>query len=143
MAKKITAYIKLEVAAGAAKPSPPVGPALGQHGLNIMEFCKGFNASTQHLEPGSPTPVVITVYHDRTFSFELKTAPASYLLRKAAGLSKGSKTPGKGAPVGRVSMEQVAEVAQIKLPDLNVVDLESAKRVIAGSARSMGLEIVG
>lgn len=143
MAKKITAYIKLEVAAGAAKPSPPVGPALGQHGLNIMGFCKGFNAATQHLEPGSPTPVVITVYHDRTFSFELKTPPASYLLRKAAGVSKGSKTPGKGAPVGRVDWGQIEEIASLKMPDLNVADLEAAKRVVAGSARSMGLEIVG
>lgn len=143
MAKKITAYIKLEVAAGAAKPSPPVGPALGQHGLNIMGFCKEFNAATQNLELGSPTPVVITVYHDKTFSFELKTPPASYLLRKAAGLSKGSKTPGKGGPVGSVSWEQITEVAKIKMPDLNVADLEAGKRVVAGSARSMGLEIVG
>lgn len=143
MAKKITAYIKLEVAAGAAKPSPPVGPALGQHGLNIMQFCKGFNAATQHLDPGSPTPVLITVYQDRTFTFEIKTPPASYLLRKAAGLTKGAVTPGKGASVGNVNWEQVAEVAKVKMPDLNAVDLEAAKRIIAGSARSMGLEIVG
>ena len=143
MAKKITAYIKLEVPAGAAKPSPPVGPALGQHGLNIMQFVKAFNAETQSLEPGSPTPVVITVYHDKTFSFELKTPPAAYLLRKAAGLTKGSKTPGKGAPIGSVNWDQVEEVAKLKLPDLNAVDLEAAKRIVAGSARSMGLEIVG
>ena len=143
MAKKITAYIKLEVPAGAAKPSPPVGPALGQHGLNIMQFCKGFNASTQHLDPGSPTPVVITVYQDRTFTFELKTPPASYLLRKAAGINKGSQTPGKGAPVGSVNWDQVAEVAKVKMPDLNAANLEAAKKIVAGSARSMGLEIVG
>lgn len=143
MAKKITAYVKLQVAAGVAKPSPPVGPALGQHGLNIMEFCKTFNLATQHLEVGSPTPVVITVYHDRTFTFELKTPPASYLLRKAAGLSKGAKTPGKGAPTGRVTWAQVAEIAQTKMVDLNAMDLEAAKLTIAGSARSIGLEIVG
>lgn len=143
MAKKITAYIKLEVPAGAAKPSPPVGPALGQHGLNIMEFCKGFNARTQNLEPGSPTPVVITVFQDRTFLFELKTPPASYLLRKACGLSKGAATPGKGGYVGKVTWEQVADIAKIKMPDLNAADLEGAKLIVAGSARSMGLEVVG
>ncbi|MBF0095859.1 MAG: 50S ribosomal protein L11 [Magnetococcales bacterium] len=143
MAKKITAYVKLQVAAGAAKPSPPIGPALGQHGLNIMEFCKSFNQATQHLEPGSPTPVVITVYHDRTFTYELKTPPASYLLRKAAGMSKGAKTPGKGAATGKITWSQIAEVAQVKMPDLNAMDLEAAKMTIAGTAKSIGLEIVG
>jgi len=143
MAKKVTASIKLEVPAGAAKPSPPVGPALGQHGLNIMEFCKGFNARTQKMEAGSPIPVVITVYNDRTFTFELKTPPASYLLRKVSGLPKGAQTPGKGDPVGKVTWEQVASIAQTKMPDLNAADLEGAKKIIAGSARSMGLEIVG
>jgi large subunit ribosomal protein L11 len=142
MAKKITAYIKLEVPAGAAKPSPPVGPALGQHGLNIMEFCKAFNAKTQKMEPGAPTPVVITVYQDRTFSFEMKTPPASYYLRKALNLSKGSQTPGKGGPIGQVTGAQLAEIAQAKMVDLNAKDLEGAKRIIAGSARSMGLEVV-
>ncbi len=142
MAKKIVAYVKLECPAGAAKPSPPVGPALGQHGLNIMEFCKTFNARTQGMEPGSPTPVLITVYGDRTFSFELKTSPASYLLRKASGVAKGGTTPGKGAPIGKVTWAQVQEIAQIKLVDLNAKDIEGAKRIIAGSARSMGLEVV-
>lgn len=142
MAKKITAYIKLQVAAGQAKPSPPVGPALGQHGLNIMEFCKGFNARTQEMELGSPVPVVITVYADRTFSFEMKTAPASFFLMKAAKLPKGSKTPGKGSYAGQVTWQQVEEIAQAKMTDLNAVDLEGAKRIIAGSARSMGLEVV-
>ncbi|MBF0156486.1 MAG: 50S ribosomal protein L11 [Magnetococcales bacterium] len=142
MAKKITAYIKLQVAAGNAKPSPPVGPALGQHGLNIMEFCKAFNARTQKMDPGSPVPVVISVYQDRTFSFELKTPPASYFLVKAAGLEKGSSGPGRGAPVGRVTSAQLTEIARQKMPDLNAADLEAAKRIIAGSARSMGLEIV-
>ena len=142
MAKKITAYIKLEVPAGAAKPSPPVGPALGQHGLNIMEFCKAFNAKTQKMDPGAPTPVVITVYQDRTFSFVMKTPPASYYLRKALNLSKGSQTPGKGAPVGKVTGAQLEEIAKAKMVDLNAKDLEGAKRIIAGSARSMGLEVV-
>ncbi|MBF0179499.1 MAG: 50S ribosomal protein L11 [Magnetococcales bacterium] len=142
MAKKITAYIKLECPAGAAKPSPPVGPALGQHGLNIMEFVKTFNAKTQHLEPLAPTPVLITVYADRTFTFELKTSPATYLLRKAAGVPKGGVTPGKGASIGKVTWAQVQEIAQTKMVDLNAKDLEGAKRIIAGSARSMGLEVV-
>jgi len=142
MAKKITAYIKLEVPAGAAKPSPPVGPALGQHGLNIMEFCKSFNAKTQKMDPGAPTPVVITVYQDRTFTFEMKTPPASYYLRKALNLSKGSQTPGKGKPVGQVTDAQLEEIAKAKMVDLNAKDLEGAKRIIAGSARSMGLEVV-
>ncbi|MBF0369258.1 MAG: 50S ribosomal protein L11 [Magnetococcales bacterium] len=142
MAKKITAYIKLEVPAGAAKPSPPVGPALGQHGLNIMEFCKSFNAKTQKMEAGAPIPVVISVFSDRTFTFELKTPPASYYLRKAGGLEKGSQTPGRGESVGTVKWSQVEEIAQAKMPDLNAGDIEAAKRIIAGSARSMGLEIV-
>lgn len=142
MAKEITAYIKLEVPAGGAKPSPPVGPALGQHGLNIMEFCKAFNARTQSLEAGSPIPVVITVFKDRTFNFELKTPPASFLLRKAAGMTKGAKTPGKGAAAGSVTWAQVEEIARTKMPDLNAADVDAAKRVIAGSARSMGVEVV-
>lgn len=142
MAKKITAYVKLECPAGAAKPSPPVGPALGQHGLNIMEFCKTFNARTQHLEPLAPTPVLITVYGDRTFSFELKTSPATYLLRKASGVAKGGLTPGKGAPIGKVTWDQIEEIAMTKMEDLNAKDMEGAKRIIAGSARSMGLEVV-
>jgi large subunit ribosomal protein L11 len=142
MAKKITAYIKLEVPAGAAKPSPPVGPALGQHGLNIMEFCKAFNAKTSKMDPGAPTPVVITVYQDRTFTFEMKTPPASYYLKKALNLPKGSQTPGKGEPVGKVTDAQLEEIAKAKMVDLNAKDMEGAKRIIAGSARSMGLVVV-
>ncbi|HIJ84752.1 MAG: LSU ribosomal protein L11P [Magnetococcales bacterium] len=142
MAKKITAYIKLEVAAGQAKPSPPVGPALGQHGLNIMEFCKAFNAQTQKIEPGSPVPVVISVYQDRTFSFVMKTPPAAFLLKKAAGLAKGSATPGRGDKAGKVTWQQVEDIARLKLTDMNAMDVEGAKRSIAGSARSMGLEVV-
>ena len=142
MAKKITAYIKLEVPAGQAKPSPPVGPALGQHGLNIMEFCKAFNAKTQKMDPGAPTPVVITVYQDRTFTFVMKTPPASYFLKKALNLPKGSQTPGKGGAVGTVTGAQLEEIAKAKMVDLNAKDMEGAKRIIAGSARSMGLEVV-
>nr|CRH06691.1 50S ribosomal subunit protein L11 [Candidatus Magnetococcus massalia] len=142
MAKKITAYIKLQVPAGGAKPSPPVGPALGQHGLNIMEFCKAFNAKTGKMDPGSPVPVVITVYADRTFSFDMKTPPASYFLRKAAGLEKGSMTPNKGPHVGKVTWAQVEEIAKAKMVDLNANDIEAAKKIIAGSANSMGLEVV-
>lgn len=142
MAKKITAYVKLEVPSGAAKPSPPVGPALGQHGLNIMQFCKDFNARTQKMDPGVPTPVLITVFSDRTFTFELKTPPASYFLRKAAGVPKGSPKPGKGNFIGKVTWAQVQEIAQVKMADLNAVDLEGAKRTIAGSARAMGLQVV-
>lgn len=142
MAKKITAYIKLEVPAGAAKPSPPVGPALGQHGLNIMEFCKTFNARTEKMDPGSPVPVVISVYQDRTFSFEMKTPPASYFLRKAVGVTKGAQTPGRGVAIGKVTGKQLEEIAQAKMPDLNASDLAAAKRTIAGSARAMGLEVV-
>jgi len=141
MAKKIVGYIKLEVPAGKANPSPPIGPALGQRGLNIMEFCKQFNAQTQGLEPGMPIPVVITAYGDRSFSFITKTPPASYFLKKAANLEKGSQTPGKGL-VGKVTMKQVREIAEKKMKDLNAKDLEGAARMIAGSARSMGLEVV-
>ena len=139
MAKKVSAYIKLQVPAGQANPSPPVGPALGQHGVNIMEFCKGFNALTQSLEPGAPVPVVITVYADRSFSFEMKTPPASYLLKKAAGLKSGSGTPNT-QKVGSVSRDQLEEIVKVKDPDLTAADLEAALRTIAGSARSMGIE---
>jgi len=142
MAKKIAGYIKLEIPAGQANPSPPVGPALGQRGLNIMEFCKAFNAATQKMEPGMPTPVIITAYSDRSFSFETKTAPASYFLRKAAKIKKGSAAPGKTS-VGTVTMAQVREIAEAKMVDLNAADLDAAARIIAGSARSMGLQVVG
>jgi large subunit ribosomal protein L11 len=140
MAKKITGYIKLQVAAGKANPSPPIGPALGQRGLNIMEFCKAFNAQTQGLEPGMPIPVVITVFADKTFSFVTKTPPNSYFLKKAAGLSKGSQTPGRGT-VGKVTMAQIHEIAKEKMKDLNAHDLDAAARMLVGSARSMGLEV--
>ena len=142
MAKKIEGYIKLHVPAGQANPSPPIGPALGQRGVNIMEFCKAFNAETQNQEPGMPIPVVITAYQDRTFSFITKTPPASYLLKKAAGLDKASETPGKEA-VGQVNMAQVRAIAERKMVDLNANDLEAACKTIAGSARSMGIEVVG
>ncbi|MFT4562845.1 MAG: large subunit ribosomal protein L11 [Gammaproteobacteria bacterium] len=142
MAKKIDAYIKLQVAAGQANPSPPVGPALGQRGVNIMEFCKAFNAKTQNLEPGLPTPVVITVFSDKSFTFITKTPPASVLLRKAAGLAKGSSTPNT-VKVGRVSREQLEEIAKTKDPDLTASDIDAAIRTIAGTARSMGLEVEG
>ena len=141
MAKKVVGFIKLEVPAGKANPSPPIGPALGQRGLNIMEFCKAFNARTQGLEPGMPIPVVITAYGDRSFTFETKTSPASYFLKKAAGVEKGSQTPSKGF-VGKVTMKQVREIAEKKMKDLNAKDLEGAARMIAGTARSMGLEVV-
>ncbi|SOE01773.1 50S ribosomal protein L11 [Caenispirillum bisanense] len=141
MAKKIIGFIKLQIPAGKANPSPPVGPALGQRGLNIMEFCKAFNASTQNLEPGMPIPVVITAYSDRTFSFVTKTPPVSYFLKKAAGLPKGSQTPGKGT-VGKVTMAQIEEIANAKMKDLNCVTVESASAMIRGSALSMGLEVV-
>ena len=140
MAKKIDGYIKLEVPAGKANPSPPIGPALGQRGLNIMEFCKAFNAETQGLEPGMPIPCVITVYGDRSFSFITKTPPASFLLRKAARLDKGSQMAGREI-AGSVTMKQVREIAEQKMVDLNANDLEGACRMIAGSARSMGLEV--
>jgi large subunit ribosomal protein L11 len=142
MAKKVVGYIKLQIPAGKANPSPPVGPALGQRGLNIMEFCKAFNASTQSLEPGMPIPVVITAYSDRTFTFITKTPPITYFLKKAAGIQKGSQTTGRGAKVGKVTMTQVREIAAKKMVDLNANDIEAASRMIVGSARSMGLEVV-
>lgn len=141
MAKKITGYIKLQVAAAKATPSPPIGPALGQRGLNIMEFCKAFNAQTQSIEPGTPIPVVITVYADRTFSFVTKTPPNTFFLKKAAGIAKGTQTPGR-ENVGKVTMTQIREIATIKMPDLNALDLDAACQMIIGSARSMGLEVV-
>ena len=142
MAKKIEAYIKLQVPAQDANPSPPVGPALGQHGVNIMEFCKAFNAQTQSLEKGMPVPVVITVYNDRSFTFIMKTPPASVLLKKAAGLPKGRGTPNTNK-VGKVTRAQLEEIAKTKEPDLTAADLDAAVRTIAGSARSMGLEVEG
>lgn len=142
MAKKIEAYIKLQVPAGQANPSPPVGPALGQRGVNIMEFCKQFNAQTQGLEPGLPVPVVVTVYSDRSFSFVTKTPPASVLLRKAAGAEKGSSEPNKNK-IGKVTRAQLEEIARTKRPDLTAADLEAAVRTIAGTARSMGIETEG
>ena len=142
MAKKVQAYIKLQVAAGKANPSPPVGPALGQHGVNIMEFCKAFNAATQDIEPGLPTPVVITVYSDRSFTFVTKTPPAAVLLKKAAGIKSGSGEPNKNK-VGTVTREQLEEIAKTKEPDLTAADLDAAVRTIAGSARSMGLNVEG
>ncbi len=140
MAKKIEAYIKLQVPAGDANPSPPVGPALGQHGVNIMEFCKAFNGQTQKLEKGLPIPVVITVYNDRSFTFITKTPPASILLKKAAGIQKGSGTPNT-SKVGTVTRAQLEEIATTKMPDLNAADMDAAVRIIAGSARSMGLDV--
>lgn len=142
MAKKIESYIKLQVSAGQANPSPPVGPALGQHGVNIMEFCKAFNAKTQNLEPGAPVPVVISVYNDRSFTFETKTPPASFLLKKAAGVKKGSAKPNLDK-VGTVSRAQLEEIATTKMPDLSAYDMDAAVRIIAGSARSMGLNTEG
>ncbi|MFA5496111.1 MAG: 50S ribosomal protein L11 [Porticoccaceae bacterium] len=142
MAKKVNAYIKLQVKAGQANPSPPVGPALGQHGVNIMEFCKAFNAQTQSLEQGTPTPVVITVYSDRSFTFVMKTPPASFLLKKAAGVSSGSARPNTDK-VGKVTREQLEEIAKTKTPDLTAADLDGAVRTIAGSARAMGLTVEG
>jgi len=142
MAKKVNAYIKLQVPAGQANPSPPVGPALGQHGVNIMEFCKAFNAQTQSVEQGMPLPVVITVYSDRSFTFITKTPPASVLLKKAAGVPKGSSTPNTNK-VGKVTRVQLEEIAKTKEPDLTAADLDAAVRTIAGSARSMGLEVEG
>ncbi len=140
MAKKVEAFIKLQVKAGEANPSPPVGPALGQHGVNIMEFCKAFNAQTQSTEKGMLIPVIITVYSDRSFTFITKTPPASVLLRKAMGLEKGSSTPNT-VKVGEVSREQLEEIAKTKMPDLNAINLDAAVRTIAGSARSMGLNV--
>ncbi|MCG6860789.1 MAG: 50S ribosomal protein L11 [Chromatiaceae bacterium] len=142
MAKKISAYIKLQVKAGEANPSPPVGPALGQHGVNIMEFCKAFNAKTQNLEKGLPIPVVITVYADRSFTFITKTPPASVLLRKIVGVPKGSSTPNV-TKVGTVTRAQLEEIANTKMPDLTAADMDAAVRTIAGSARAMGLNVEG
>lgn len=142
MAKKVQAYIKLQVAAGKANPSPPVGPALGQHGVNIMEFCKAFNAQTQEMEAGLPVPVVITVYNDRSFTFITKTPPAAVLLKKAAGIKSGSGRPNT-EKVGKVTRAQIEEIARTKEPDLTAADLEAAVRTIAGSARSMGLNVEG
>ena len=142
MAKKVMAMIKLQVEAGKANPSPPIGPALGQHGVNIMEFCKAFNAKTQNLEKGMPIPVVITVYADRSFTFITKTPPAAVLLRKAAGIAKGSGTPNT-TKVGTVNREQLEEIVRTKEPDLTAADMDAAVRTIAGSARSMGLNVEG
>ena len=142
MAKKVSGYIKLQIPAGQANPSPPVGPALGQQGVNIMEFCKAFNAQTQNIEKGLPTPVVITVYSDRSFTFVLKTPPASVLIRKAIGIEKGSGAPNTNK-VGRISRKQLEDIAKMKQPDLTSADLEAAVRTIAGSARSMGVDVEG
>ena len=141
MAKKVVGYVKLQVPAGQANPSPPIGPALGQRGLNIMEFCKAFNAATQKMEPGSPVPVVITAYQDKSFTFEMKSPPASFFLKKAAKINAGSKEPGKNL-VGKVTMAQCREIAEQKLKGMNARDLDAATREIAGSARSMGLQVV-
>ncbi|MFZ1183698.1 MAG: 50S ribosomal protein L11 [Pseudolabrys sp.] len=140
MAKKVTGFLKLQVPAGAANPSPPIGPALGQRGLNIMEFCKAFNAQTQKMEKGIPIPVIITTYQDRSFTFEMRTPPVSYFLKKAAKLESGAKTPGR-EPVGKVSKKQVREIAEQKMKDLNCDTVEAAMRMIEGSARSMGLTV--
>jgi large subunit ribosomal protein L11 len=142
MAKKVQGYVKLQVPAGKANPSPPIGPALGQQGVNIMGFCKEFNAATQKLEVGMPIPVVITVYSDRSFTFVMKTPPASYLIKKAAGITSGSKTPHTDK-VGRINLAQVEEIAKVKWPDLNAASMDAAVRIIAGSARSMGVEVEG
>ena len=142
MAKKVQGYVKLQVPAGSANPSPPIGPALGQQGVNIMEFCKQFNAQTQKLEKGLPIPVVITVYTDRSFTFIMKTPPAAVLIRKAIGIEKGSGTPNT-AKVGKISRKQLEDVAKMKQPDLTAADLEAAVRTIAGSARSMGVDVEG
>jgi large subunit ribosomal protein L11 len=142
MAKKVTAYVKLQIPAGKANPAPPVGPALGQNGVNIMEFCKAFNAATQKLEPGLPTPVVITVYSDRSFTFITKTPPATVLIKKAIGLESGSPTPNT-KKVGKISRKQLEDIAKTKWPDLNAGGLDAAVRIIAGSARSMGVDVEG
>ncbi|HEU5048191.1 MAG TPA: 50S ribosomal protein L11 [Rickettsiales bacterium] len=143
MAKKITGYVKLQVPAGKANPSPPIGPALGQRGLNIMEFCKAFNAATQGIEPGTPIPVIITAYADRTFSFITKTPPVSFYLKKYSGVAKGSSTPGKGATVGKITWDQLREIAKVKMKDLNAHDVEAACAMLRGSALAMGLQVVG
>ncbi len=142
MAKKIVGYIKLQVPAGKANPSPPIGPALGQRGLNIMEFCKAFNAQTQSYEAGTPLPVIITAFADRTFSFIIKLPPVTYYLKQAAGVDKGSSTTGRGAKAGSVTMQQIREIAEKKMKDLNANDVDAASMMIIGSARSMGLEVV-
>lgn len=142
MAKKIQGYIKLQVPAGKANPSPPIGPALGQAGVNIMEFCKAFNAQTQGLEPGMPIPVVITVFQDRSFSFVMKGAPMTYHIKKASKVQKGSGEVGKKPPVGKITMAQVREIAEAKMADLNANDVDAASRMVMGSARSMGIEVV-
>jgi large subunit ribosomal protein L11 len=142
MAKKITGYVKLQVPAGAANPSPPIGPALGQRGLNIMEFCKAFNARTAQMEKGTPIPVIITAYQDRSFTFEMKQPPVSYFLKKASGVTSGAKTTGRGF-IGKINRDQVREIAEKKMPDLNCSTVEAAMAMIEGSARSMGLEVVG
>jgi large subunit ribosomal protein L11 len=142
MAKKITGYLKLQVPAGAANPSPPIGPALGQRGLNIMEFCKAFNAQSQQMEKGSPIPVVITIYADRSFTFEMRTPPVSYFLKKAAGIQSGAKATGRDH-VGVITQAQVREIAEKKLKDFNTDNIESAMRMVEGSARSMGLDVKG
>jgi len=142
MAKKVEAYIKLQVKAGEANPSPPVGPALGQHGVNIMEFCKAFNAQTQSMEKGLPLPVIITVYNDRSFTFIIKTPPASYLLKKALGAEKGSSVPNLDK-IGTVTREQLEEIVKVKEPDLTAADMDAAVRTIAGTARSMGIDVEG
>jgi len=141
MAKKIVGFLKLQVPAGSATPSPPIGPALGQRGINIMEFCKAFNAQSQEMEKGSPVPVVITYYQDKSFTFQMKTPPVSFFLKKAANLKSGSKTPGRGS-VGSVTRDQVRDIAEKKMKDLNAVDVDGAMRMVEGSARSMGLEVV-
>ncbi|KQQ84698.1 MULTISPECIES: 50S ribosomal protein L11 [Aureimonas] len=142
MAKKVAGQLKLQVKAGSATPSPPIGPALGQRGINIMEFCKAFNAQTQEMEKGSPVPVVITYYVDKSFTFQMKTAPVSFFLKKAAGLTSGSKEPGK-VKAGSVTTAQVREIAEKKMKDLNANDVDAAMAMVMGSARSMGLEVVG
>ena len=141
MAKKIVGFVKLQVPAGKANPAPPIGPALGQRGINIMEFCKAFNAQSQDMEKGSPIPVEITYYHDKSFTFRMKTPPVSFFLKKAAGLQKGANTPGRGV-VGSVKRDQVRDIAEKKMKDLNVIDVDAAMKMVEGSARSMGLEVV-
>ena len=143
MAKKIEGYLKLQVPAGSATPSPPIGPALGQRGINIMEFCKAFNAATGEMEKGAPVPVDITIYADKSFTYVMKTPPASYFLKKAAKISKGSGEVGRAAPIAKVSKDQVREIAEAKMADLNANDVEQAMKIIAGSARSMGIEVEG